>query len=60
MSRLSHHAKSKVGRRRSQQALKKLPLTVCVNCKAPTFAHRVCPQCGTYKRQPKKKREAKE
>ncbi len=48
MSRLSHHSKSKVGRRRSQLALKKKTLEVCSKCKSPTKAHMTCPQCGFY------------
>ncbi|MDP3974742.1 MAG: 50S ribosomal protein L32 [Candidatus Jorgensenbacteria bacterium] len=48
MTRLSHHSKSKVGRRRSQLALKKKYILVCPSCKGPTFGHRACPQCGAY------------
>ncbi|MCX6788798.1 MAG: 50S ribosomal protein L32 [bacterium] len=54
MSRTSHHAKSKVGRRRSQLARKPQHLTACVNCGGPTLAHKACPQCGTYKKAEKK------
>ena len=43
-----HHSHSKVGRRRSQQALKKVNLVVCPTCKGPTLPHRICPNCGTY------------
>ncbi|HXF44280.1 MAG TPA: 50S ribosomal protein L32 [Candidatus Paceibacterota bacterium] len=45
---VKHHSKSKVGRRRSQLALKKRRLVVCSNCKGPTLPHRACPQCGAY------------
>ncbi len=48
-----HHSKSKVGRRRSQQALKKKKLFVCYSCKGPVIPHRACIQCGLYiKKQP--------
>ncbi len=43
-----HHSKSKVGRRRSQLALKKVRVIPCPNCKGPTLPHRICPQCGAY------------
>lgn len=46
---VKHHSKSKVGRRRSHLALKKINLNACSNCKAPTLAHRVCANCGNYK-----------
>jgi len=55
MGRLSHHSKSKVGRRRSQLALSKPSLAVCPQCKGPTLPHRACPQCGVYVRVEKKK-----
>jgi ribosomal protein L32 len=48
MGRSSHHSVSKVGRRRSQLALKKLQLSPCAKCKAPTMPHKACPQCGFY------------
>ncbi|MBI4033985.1 MAG: 50S ribosomal protein L32 [Candidatus Brennerbacteria bacterium] len=50
---VKHHSKSKVGRRRSQQALEKRPILACPNCKGPTMAHRICPQCGKYTKNPK-------
>ena len=43
-----HHSKSKVGRRRSQLALRKVNVVVCPTCKGPTLPHRICPNCGTY------------
>ncbi|MCP6720442.1 MAG: 50S ribosomal protein L32, partial [Patescibacteria group bacterium] len=45
-----HHSKSKVGRRRSQLGLKKINVSVCLNCKGPTLPHKVCSQCGVYKK----------
>lgn len=42
-----HHSKSKVGRRRSHLALKKVKLAVCSNCQAPKLPHRVCAKCKT-------------
>jgi large subunit ribosomal protein L32 len=41
-----HHSKSKVGRRRSHLALKKIKLLVCPNCGAPKLPNRPCPSCG--------------
>ncbi|HEY4499676.1 MAG TPA: 50S ribosomal protein L32 [Candidatus Paceibacterota bacterium] len=46
---VKHRSKSKVGRSRSHLALKKIKLTVCSQCKAPTLPHRACAQCGYYK-----------
>ncbi len=43
-----HHSKSKVGRRRSQLALKKRDLVKCKQCNGPSFPHRACMQCGFY------------
>ncbi|MBI2011049.1 MAG: 50S ribosomal protein L32 [Candidatus Colwellbacteria bacterium] len=43
-----HHTKSKVGRRRSQQARRPLKLIPCVKCAAPNLPHRVCKNCGHY------------
>ncbi len=45
---VKHHSKSKVGRRRSQQALKKLNLSICPHCHGPRLNHRTCLQCGLY------------
>jgi len=47
---VKHHSKSKVGRRRSHLALKKLKLNVCANCNGPAMSHRACLQCGIYKK----------
>ncbi|MGC9611221.1 MAG: 50S ribosomal protein L32 [Minisyncoccia bacterium] len=49
-----HHSKSKVGRRRSQLALKKVHISACPSCKAPTLSHRACPNCGLYVKSNKK------
>lgn len=57
---LKHHSKSKVGRRRSQLALKKVSLVSCAKCKAPTFPHRICAQCGFYEKKEKIKNSKKE
>ncbi|MGC9603595.1 MAG: 50S ribosomal protein L32 [Minisyncoccia bacterium] len=54
-----HHSKSKVGRRRSQLALKKMRIVVCPKCKAPALPHRACPNCGEYVKVTKKKTETK-
>ncbi len=43
-----HHTKSKVGRRRSHQALKPVRPIICPVCKAPTLSHRICANCGAY------------
>ncbi|MFH0712497.1 MAG: 50S ribosomal protein L32 [Candidatus Jorgensenbacteria bacterium] len=50
---VKHHSKSKVGRRRSQLALKKKRILVCPKCGGATMPHKVCPQCGTYTKKPK-------
>jgi len=52
---VKHHSKSKVGRRRSQQALKKVGISTCGNCGGPTLPHQICPQCGQYKKMEKGK-----
>lgn len=51
---VKHHSKSKVGRRRSQLALKKKKIIKCKNCEGPILPHRVCPQCGYYGDEKKK------
>lgn len=43
---VKHHSKSKVGRRRSQQALQEAHFVVCPNCQAPKLAHKTCLHCG--------------
>ncbi len=45
---VKHHSKSKVGRRRSHQAKKKINLIACKKCSRPTLGHRVCRECGHY------------
>jgi large subunit ribosomal protein L32 len=39
---------SKVGRRRSHNALKKIKLTTCKKCGKAIMPHRVCTFCGNY------------
>lgn len=46
---VKHHTKSKVGRRRSQLALKKQNIGACPKCQGPVFRHRACAICGFYK-----------
>jgi large subunit ribosomal protein L32 len=47
---MRHHTKSKVGRRRSHQALKpKRNIIPCPECKHPTLAHHACSVCGYYR-----------
>lgn len=50
---IKHHSKSKVGRRRSQQALKRRVFVACPNCKSPALPHRTCAHCGTMVLAPK-------
>ncbi|MBU2101351.1 50S ribosomal protein L32 [Patescibacteria group bacterium] len=45
-----HHTKSKVGRRRSHLAMKKTSIQVCAGCRAPALSHRICANCGQYKK----------
>jgi large subunit ribosomal protein L32 len=40
---------SKVGRRRSHDALKKINLQKCKKCGQPIKPHHACLSCGTYK-----------
>ncbi len=44
-----HHTRSRVGKRRSHQALKPLNLIKCPHCNSKILPHRVCPYCGYYK-----------
>lgn len=44
-----HHSKSKVGRRRSHLALKRINLSPCPKCGAAKAPHQYCPSCGQYK-----------
>lgn len=46
---VKHHTSSKVRRRRSQQALKKIVLAVCANCGSPVLPHHYCGNCGFYR-----------
>ncbi|MDD4930952.1 MAG: 50S ribosomal protein L32 [Candidatus Colwellbacteria bacterium] len=45
---VKHHSKSKVGRRRSHLAKKKISISVCKKCGRPTIGHKACPSCGFY------------
>ena len=51
-----HHTKSKVGRRRSHLALKKINISICTSCKGPVMPHRACAQCGFYENKKKQVR----
>ncbi|MEK9170588.1 MAG: 50S ribosomal protein L32 [Patescibacteria group bacterium] len=42
---VKHHSKSKVGRRRSHLALKRVNISVCKECQSPVLSHRICPNC---------------
>lgn len=44
-----HHTRSRVGKRRSHQALKKPQLIKCPQCGSFIMPHRVCSFCGYYK-----------
>ncbi|MCC6805758.1 MAG: 50S ribosomal protein L32 [Anaerolineae bacterium] len=43
------HSRSRRDRRRSHDALSLNHLVRCENCGAYHVAHRVCPNCGTYR-----------
>ncbi|OGY64227.1 MAG: 50S ribosomal protein L32 [Candidatus Harrisonbacteria bacterium RIFCSPLOWO2_02_FULL_41_11] len=47
---VKHRSKSAVGHTRSHLALKKIRLFVCQNCQSPVLPHRVCGNCGVYKK----------
>lgn len=47
----SRHTKSKRDRRRSQISLTKKELMVCSNCGEKKLPHRVCEECGHYKKE---------
>ncbi|MAG29173.1 50S ribosomal protein L32 [bacterium] len=40
-------------RRASHFALKKAVFSECAKCSARVLAHRICPECGEYKKQAK-------
>jgi large subunit ribosomal protein L32 len=42
------HTSSKVGRRRSHHALKKVKLAKCKKCGKAVMPHRACTFCGSY------------
>lgn len=51
---VKHHSKSKVGRRRSQLALKAKTIVKCKNCGNPTLPHHACSFCNFYPTKTKK------
>ncbi|MFA7201541.1 MAG: 50S ribosomal protein L32 [Candidatus Paceibacterota bacterium] len=47
---MRHHTSSKVGRRRSHEALTpKQHIAPCPECKHPVMSHRACSACGFYR-----------
>ncbi|MCL5017175.1 MAG: 50S ribosomal protein L32 [Patescibacteria group bacterium] len=48
---VKHKSKSRVGMHRAHQALKKVNISVCANCKTPVLPHTICPNCKEYKKQ---------
>ena len=42
-------SKQRRNNRRSHDSLKAPALSTCPTCKKQKLAHRVCPECGTYK-----------
>ena len=42
------HSKSRSGKRRAHQALRRSGTTVCPRCDAVKEPHRVCSNCGYY------------
>jgi large subunit ribosomal protein L32 len=57
---VKHHSKSKVGRRRSQLALRAKNIIRCQNCGGPTLPHSICPNCNNYQKGQAVKKEEKE
>jgi large subunit ribosomal protein L32 len=43
------NSRTRVRKRRSHHALKKIETSVCSNCKAIVLPHVVCKKCGQYK-----------
>ncbi|MCD6093701.1 MAG: 50S ribosomal protein L32 [Candidatus Omnitrophica bacterium] len=43
------HSKTRRDKRRGQQKISKLSLSVCPRCGASKMPHRPCPKCGYYK-----------
>ena len=41
-------SRSKVRRRRSHHALKRIAIAKCPKCDAPILPHRACKNCGAY------------
>ena len=44
------HTKSHSANRRSHHALTGPRLSLCINCGAPHMRHRMCANCGTYRK----------
>ena len=42
-------SRSRRDRRRAHEALSKLNLTTCPQCRSLTRPHTICPTCGTYR-----------
>ena len=44
------HTKSHTKNRRSHHGMKKANISLCEKCGEPKLPHRVCANCGTYKK----------
>ncbi len=42
-------SKARKRKRRAHHALSAPAYSICPTCQAPTFPHRICANCGTYK-----------
>jgi large subunit ribosomal protein L32 len=43
------HSRSRRDKRRANEKIESLNLSVCPQCKMPKQPHRICPHCGYYK-----------
>lgn len=43
------HSRSRRDKRRANERIEELNLSVCPQCKMPKKPHRICPHCGYYK-----------
>ncbi len=43
------HSRCKTGNRRSHDALKRPPMSLCPECGEPKLPHNVCSSCGQYR-----------
>ena len=43
------HSRSRRDKRRANERLDMVGLSVCPQCKMPKQPHRICPHCGYYK-----------